>query len=201
MTISEENTKKKAKLEIQQDGKGQEKHPSSTTPVTTPPSPSSTTKNQTADTLLITPLNISNLPASILQHLHQQNLGNVITSFTTAHDDSHDSDESTPTLIPSIAAASLIDTNKVNNKNLTADERRQRRLWRNRVAAKECRKKKKLYVHELKETISRLENENLALLKQADDIKMKLAKKDQEQHENFKLMKQVEELNAKLGNI
>ncbi|CEP19433.1 hypothetical protein [Parasitella parasitica] len=201
MTIAEEDRKEEVKLEIQ-DEEGQEKYPPSIATVTPPPL---TTINQSTDNLLITPLNISNLPASILQHLQQQNLGNVITSFATTHEDNHHSDESTPTLIPSTTAANLLDSSKANNKNLTADERRQRRLWRNRVAAKECRKKKKLYVHELKETISRLEGENSALRKQVDDIKMKLAKRDQEQQpspmENFKLMKQVEELNAKLGNI
>lgn len=166
--------------------------------------------NQTTDTMLITPLNIHNLPANILQHLQQQNLGNVITSFATAQH----SDEKIPTLIPpnsttptsTSTASSLLDTNdKSINKNLTADERRQRRLWRNRVAAKECRKKKKQYVQELEETITRLESENSALRKQVEDIKIKVAKKDQEQQpsplENFKLMKQVEELNAKLGNM
>ncbi|KAL9545120.1 hypothetical protein MBANPS3_007297 [Mucor bainieri] len=163
--------------------------------------------NQTTETMLITPLNIHNLPANILQHLQQHNLGNVITAFATAP---HPSDEKIPTtLIPSnttTTANSLLDANdKSINKNLTADERRQRRLWRNRVAAKECRKKKKQYVHELEETIARLESENSALRKQVEDIKIKVAKKDQEQQpsplDNFKLMKQVEELNAKLGNI
>ncbi|GAN02549.1 hypothetical protein MAM1_0024c01993 [Mucor ambiguus] len=164
--------------------------------------------NQTTETMLITPLNIHNLPANILQHLQQQNLGNVITTFATAP---HSSNEKIPTaLIPSntttTTASSLLDANdKSINKNLTADERRQRRLWRNRVAAKECRKKKKQYVHELEETIMRLESENSALRKQVEDIKIKVAKKDQEQQpspmDNFKLMKQVEELNAKLGNI
>ncbi|CAO3634538.1 unnamed protein product [Mucor fragilis] len=162
--------------------------------------------NQTTETMLITPLNIHNLPANILQHLQQQNLGNVITTFATTAP--HSSDEKIPTtLIPSnTTASSLLDANdKSINKNLTADERRQRRLWRNRVAAKECRKKKKQYVHELEETITRLESENSALRKQVEDIKIKVAKKDQEQQpsplDNFKLMKQVEELNAKLGNI
>ena len=49
------------------------------------------------------------------------------------------------------------------------------------------------------------EEEIAALRKQVEDIKIKVAKKDQEQQpsplENFKLMKQVEELNAKLGNM
>ncbi|KAK4517344.1 uncharacterized protein ATC70_000679 [Mucor velutinosus] len=173
-------------------------------------SPPTLALNQTTETMLITPLNIHNLPANILQHLQQQNLGNVITTFATATH--HSSDEKIPTtLIPSnttttATASSLLDANdKSTNKNLTADERRQRRLWRNRVAAKECRKKKKQYVHELEETITRLESENSALRKQVENIKIKVAKKDQEQQpsplDNFKLMKQVEELNAKLGNI
>ncbi|KAF1807354.1 Skn-1-like basic-leucine zipper transcription factor [Mucor lusitanicus] len=165
--------------------------------------PTTIALNQATETMLITPLNIHNLPANILQHLQQQNLGNVITAFATA------SDEKIPTpLIPSNTASSssLLDaTDKSTSKNLTADERRQRRLWRNRVAAKECRKKKKQYVHELEETITRLEGENSALRKQVEDIRIKVAKKEQEQQpsplDNLKLMKQVEELNAKLGHI
>lgn len=203
MTIPQEELQDDITLK-EQEQKDQEEYYSAAV-VSSP----TTTINQTTDNMLITPLNMSNLPVNILQHLQQQNLGNVITSFPTTAHHNHNSDENTPTLIPSTTthsiAASLLDNNKANNKNLTADERRQRRLWRNRVAAKECRKKKKLYVHELEETITRLESENSALRKQVDDLKIKMAKKDQEQQpspmENFKLMKQVEELNAKLGNI
>ncbi|KAI8378375.1 hypothetical protein BD560DRAFT_390189 [Blakeslea trispora] len=85
-------------------------------------------------------------------------------------------------------------------KNLTADERRQRRLWRNRMAAKECRKKKKQYIGQLEATIERLQSENALLRKEAEDLRQKVAGiKECSFDENYQLMKEVEQLNAKLG--
>lgn len=55
------------------------------------------------------------------------------------------------------------------NRTLSNDERRQRRLLRNRVAAKECRKKKKHYIQTMEEKVLRLEKENAALRQQLMD--------------------------------
>ncbi|KAK9767304.1 hypothetical protein K7432_003000 [Basidiobolus ranarum] len=60
-------------------------------------------------------------------------------------------------------------------RNLTSDERKQRRLLRNRLAAKECRKKKKAYVTELEEKVQRLEDENSRLKKEVEKLGAKLS--------------------------
>ncbi|CAG8654724.1 8130_t:CDS:2 [Funneliformis mosseae] len=86
----------------------------------------------------------------------------------------------------------------VSTRNLTNDERRQRRLLRNRVAAKECRRKKKAYVADLEEKVTRLEEENLRLLKEVEDFNTKLNINALKLEENARLHKEVEELKAKL---
>lgn len=58
-------------------------------------------------------------------------------------------------------------------RNLSMDERRDRRLQRNRVAAKECRNKKKAYIMTLEEKCAGLEEENIRLLKQVDELNAK----------------------------
>ncbi|ORX90954.1 hypothetical protein K493DRAFT_317606 [Basidiobolus meristosporus CBS 931.73] len=59
-------------------------------------------------------------------------------------------------------------------KGLTEEERRQRRLIRNREAAKECRKKKKLYVSELEEKVQKLEDDNDRLHREVQELQAKL---------------------------
>ncbi|KAK9766883.1 hypothetical protein K7432_003706 [Basidiobolus ranarum] len=59
-------------------------------------------------------------------------------------------------------------------KGLTDEERRQRRLIRNREAAKECRKKKKLYVSELEEKVQKLEDDNDRLHREVQELQAKL---------------------------
>ncbi|KAL1923351.1 uncharacterized protein VTP21DRAFT_8331 [Calcarisporiella thermophila] len=85
-----------------------------------------------------------------------------------------------------------------NTRNLTADERRQRRLARNRIAAKECRKKKKVYVQGLEEQVARLQEENQALRKEIEELHTKLALGAMRVDDSMRLIKEVEELNAKL---
>ncbi|KAG2182613.1 hypothetical protein INT44_005592 [Umbelopsis vinacea] len=84
-------------------------------------------------------------------------------------------------------------------RNLTNDERRQRRLYRNRVAAKECRKKKKASIQSMEERVHQLEEENDNLRKELDEINAKLAMGSMQGSDSYRLMKEVEELNAKLG--
>jgi hypothetical protein len=134
---------------------------------------------KTVNPLIITPLNMSNLPANILGRLQQQ--------------------DSTNTLTGNVVMPSLLLSEKPSN--LTADQRRQRRLWRNRLAAKACRIKKKVLIHDMEDTIQRLESENSTLRKQVNDLKEKVAAINEFPvlDENYRLMKQVEELNAKLG--
>ncbi|PIA16532.1 hypothetical protein COEREDRAFT_8321 [Coemansia reversa NRRL 1564] len=66
-------------------------------------------------------------------------------------------------------------------RHLTTDERRARRLQRNRLAAKECRQKKKAYIQNLEEQVDAMQEENSRLRK-----------------ENGRLRKENEELGAKL---
>ncbi|KAF9966596.1 hypothetical protein BGZ70_001854 [Mortierella alpina] len=87
---------------------------------------------------------------------------------------------------------------KRTSRNMTNDERRQRRLQRNRVAAKECRKKKKAYVSELQDTCTRLQEENARLYKEVEELNAKLTLGAMRIDENVRLIKEVEELNAKL---
>ena len=87
---------------------------------------------------------------------------------------------------------------KRSSRNMTNEERRQRRLLRNRVAAKECRKKKKAYVTELQDTCARLQEENSRLYKEVEELNAKLTLGAMRIDENVRLIKEVEELNAKL---
>ncbi|KAJ1985684.1 hypothetical protein H4R33_003842 [Dimargaris cristalligena] len=56
----------------------------------------------------------------------------------------------------------------------TSDERRQRRLLRNRIAAKECRRKKKAYVQALEEQVEYLTDEMGRLRKELEETNAKL---------------------------
>ncbi|RKP09993.1 hypothetical protein THASP1DRAFT_22231 [Thamnocephalis sphaerospora] len=58
--------------------------------------------------------------------------------------------------------------------HLTPDERRRRRLERNRLAARECRQKKKVYVQELEDRVERAESENRRLRKEVEELNAKL---------------------------
>ncbi|KAJ1956713.1 hypothetical protein EC988_001200 [Linderina pennispora] len=59
-------------------------------------------------------------------------------------------------------------------RHLTPDERRARRLQRNRLAAKECRQKKKVYITNLEQQVEDLENENSRLHKEIEELNAKL---------------------------
>ncbi|KAJ1943863.1 hypothetical protein FBU59_002774 [Linderina macrospora] len=59
-------------------------------------------------------------------------------------------------------------------RHLTPDERRARRLQRNRLAAKECRQKKKVYITNLEQQVEDLEHENSRLRKEIEELNAKL---------------------------
>ncbi|KAJ1898657.1 hypothetical protein LPJ66_002614 [Kickxella alabastrina] len=59
-------------------------------------------------------------------------------------------------------------------RHLTPDERRARRLQRNRLAAKECRQKKKAYINNLEAQVSDLQAENTQLRKELEEANAKL---------------------------
>lgn len=126
------------------------------------------------------------------QHEQQQEaVHGILASMPAATENSNAND-----------SGSSQDDDLVNDKrtsrNMTNDERRQRRLQRNRVAAKECRKKKKAYVSELQDTCTRLQEENARLYKEVEELNAKLTLGAMRIDENVRLIKEVEELNAKL---
>ncbi|KAJ1951924.1 hypothetical protein GGI12_006373 [Dipsacomyces acuminosporus] len=59
-------------------------------------------------------------------------------------------------------------------RHLTPDERRARRLQRNRLAAKECRQKKKAYIQNLEAQVDDLKEENAQLRKEIEELNVKL---------------------------
>ncbi|KAJ1823422.1 hypothetical protein LPJ56_002987, partial [Coemansia sp. RSA 2599] len=59
-------------------------------------------------------------------------------------------------------------------RHLTPDERRARRLQRNRLAAKECRQKKKAYIGNLETQVAELQTENARLRKEIEELHAKL---------------------------
>ncbi|KAJ2818006.1 hypothetical protein GGI24_005229 [Coemansia furcata] len=59
-------------------------------------------------------------------------------------------------------------------RHLTPDERRARRLQRNRLAAKECRQKKKAYINNLEAQVCDLQDENSQLRKEIEELNVKL---------------------------
>lgn len=157
---------------------------------------------------IISPIHMSNLPLNILEHIQQHN-GNVITSLPNStispevliHQSSISHNNSS-------GAAADIKKSDEKSKGLTPDERRQRRLLRNRLAAKDCRKKKKEYIKQMEERIKELESERAELNGKVDELKAKIASiPSTTEHmmmnndDNYKLMKEVEALNAKLGNM
>ncbi|KAI8144950.1 hypothetical protein BJV82DRAFT_577778 [Fennellomyces sp. T-0311] len=162
--------------------------------------------NLTASSLaqaMVSPIAVPGL--NLLQHLQG---GNVITALPGPPQIPQ------PTAIPQSAdtannnqaSESPIDdgdSTKQRNpatRNMSNDERRQRRLLRNRMAAKECRKKKKQYIQDMEDKIKHLEEENARLHKQVDELNAKMALGVmQNSSESYRLMKEVEELNAKLA--
>jgi hypothetical protein len=155
--------------------------------------------NLTASSLaqaMVSPIAVPGLTTNLLQQLQG---GNVITALpgppqlpqptTMPH---HPSNVSP---IPEDAQGNK----RPNSRTMSNDERRQRRLLRNRVAAKECRKKKKQHIHDMESKIVHLEEENARLHKEVEELNAKLALGAMQGSESYRLMKEVEELNAKLG--
>ncbi|CAG8511489.1 8194_t:CDS:2 [Diversispora eburnea] len=68
----------------------------------------------------------------------------------------------------------------------------------NSSAAKECRRKKKLYVADLEEKVTRLEEENIRLHKEVEELNSKLGLCTIRTEDNVRLQKELEELKAKL---
>ncbi|KAF9360172.1 hypothetical protein BGX26_010311 [Mortierella sp. AD094] len=158
------------------------------------------TSSALANVLAQAPLTVSSLQSNLQlqqeheqQHEQQQNAVQGIlasmpasTENAPANDSASSNDDDT------------LNGKRTSSRNMTNDERRQRRLLRNRVAAKECRKKKKAYVNELQDTCARLQEENARLYKEVEELNAKLTLGAMRIDENVRLIKEVEELSAKL---
>ncbi|KAI8880396.1 hypothetical protein K501DRAFT_224940 [Backusella circina FSU 941] len=155
--------------------------------------------NLTASSLaqaMVSPIAVPGLTTNLLQQLQG---GNVITALpgppqlpqttTMTHH---------PSNVSPISDDAQV-AKRPNSRTMSNDERRQRRLLRNRVAAKECRKKKKQHIHDMEQKIVSLEEENARLHKEVEELNAKLALGAMQGSESYRLMKEVEELNAKLG--
>ena len=138
--------------------------------------------NLTASSLaqaMVSPIAVPALATNLLQQLQQG--GNIITALPgpppqIPHHPHPISNTSTSSAVPDLTDGGMVAGSKrVNSRSLSNDERRQRRLLRNRVAAKECRKKKKQHIHEMEEKIEKLEKENANLTKEVEELN---AKKD-----------------------
>ncbi|KAI8054173.1 uncharacterized protein B0P05DRAFT_561196 [Gilbertella persicaria] len=158
--------------------------------------------NLTASSLaqaMVSPIAVPTLASNLLQQLQQG--GNVITALPGPPPQlPHHYHAQPPNHPADLTEGNATTGNKrANSRSLSNDERRQRRLLRNRVAAKECRKKKKQHIHEMEEKIVKLEEENAKLAKEVEELKAKLSLGAMQGSEGYRLMKEVEELNAKLG--
>ncbi|GAB5587051.1 X-box-binding protein 1 [Umbelopsis nana] len=138
---------------------------------------------------MVSPIAVPGLTTSLLQSLQG---GSVITSLPGPP-------HLTGNMRQDGTGEEDVDKRSSGTRNLTNDERRQRRLFRNRVAAKECRKKKKASIQNMEERIQQLEEENERLQKELEDVNAKLALGAMQGSDSYRLMKEVEELNAKLG--
>ncbi|KAF9902401.1 hypothetical protein EC991_004982 [Linnemannia zychae] len=161
------------------------------------------TSSELASVLAQSPLAVSSLHSNLqLQHTPQPQatqqqqdaaVQGIIASIpvTTENEAANDSASSQD-------EDETLSGKRTSSRNMTNDERRQRRLLRNRVAAKECRKKKKAYVNELQDTCTRLQEENARLMRENEELNAKLTLGAMRIDENVRLIKEVEELNAKL---
>ncbi|KAG0260204.1 hypothetical protein BG011_002081 [Mortierella polycephala] len=157
------------------------------------------TSSALANVLAQAPLSVSSLHSNLQleQQQHQQHeeqqeaVHGILASMPSAAENAAENDSSSSHDDDALSG-------KRTSRNMTNDERRQRRLLRNRVAAKECRKKKKAYVTELQDTCARLQEENARLYKEVEELNAKLTLGAMRIDENVRLIKEVEELNAKL---
>ncbi|KAI1320299.1 hypothetical protein EDD11_001514 [Mortierella claussenii] len=165
------------------------------------------TSSALANVLAQAPLAVNSLQSNLqLQQEHeeqheqqQEAVQGILTSIPTSTDNTAGNESA------SSQDEEVLSGKRTSSRNMTNDERRQRRLLRNRVAAKECRKKKKAYVSDLQDTCARLQDtcaslqeENARLYKEIEELNAKLTLGAMRIDENVRLIKEVEELSAKL---
>ncbi|CAJ0637393.1 12776_t:CDS:2 [Entrophospora sp. SA101] len=111
---------------------------------------------------------------------------------------------------PSLIRPSAADADKQQERNLTAQtksqstipdiECRKRKLERNRIAAKQCRERKKIYVAKLESKVTRLEEENAHLRRELDELNTRLQFNPVDAQERLGLHVLIEDLKSKVNN-
>ncbi|CAG8553368.1 10182_t:CDS:2 [Funneliformis caledonium] len=87
---------------------------------------------------------------------------------------------------------------KQQQQSISEEERQKRRLERNRIAAKQCRERKKVYVANLESKVTRLEEENERLCRELAELNTKLQQQTLVIQEGVRLHMLTEELEARL---
>ncbi|CAG8540043.1 14131_t:CDS:2, partial [Acaulospora colombiana] len=87
------------------------------------------------------------------------------------------------------------------NQCTNFDQKREMRLERNRVAAKECRERKKAYVQNLERKATEMQQENATLRKKVYDLKAQLEWAESKVAEKDQLESMVQKLKAKIMNM
>ncbi|CAJ0869832.1 7947_t:CDS:2 [Entrophospora sp. SA101] len=77
---------------------------------------------------------------------------------------------------------------------------RKRKLERNRIAAKQCRERKKIYVAKLESKVTRLEEENAHLRRELDELNTRLQFNPVDAQERLGLHVLIEDLKSKVNN-
>ncbi|CAG8776332.1 28033_t:CDS:1 [Gigaspora margarita] len=93
-----------------------------------------------------------------------------------------------------------ITNQQIKTQAVSEEERHRRRLERNRIAARQCRERKKAYVTNLETRVTRLEEENSRLRQQLGNLQTKLSYCPAEVQETLRLYCLVEDLKERLSN-
>ncbi|CAJ0756173.1 14127_t:CDS:1, partial [Entrophospora sp. SA101] len=113
----------------------------------------------------------------------------------------------TPTLNPTPISATTTATDISNDSDVSHinkqiyDGKRAMRLERNRVAAKECRERKKSYILNLESKATRLEQENANLHRMVQEMKNKLDWVEIKTAENVQLQLLVQDLKCRINEM
>ncbi|RIA84635.1 hypothetical protein C1645_783718 [Glomus cerebriforme] len=102
---------------------------------------------------------------------------------------------------PSPSTSTSSSSKSLRGTKVLSDDKRVQRLVRNRIAARECRERKKAYISSLESKASRLEDDNLILRKKVQELETKLEWAESKNQENIKLEKLVKKLKEKMKRV
>lgn len=147
-------------------------------------------------------------PLSHFPHHQQIYIGNN-ASDNTNNDNINSNNSNNSNIVTTIISSSERTKNNnnhnssSNNKNheLLLKERHALRLERNRIAAKECRERRKEYITKLETKVGRFEKENEILRKQIHEVKIKIELLEKGMLERKELEQIVKKLQGELHQI